>query len=316
MTSNATLARADLAIADLDTNGGLLLPEQANQFIDMIFDEPTILPQARVVRMAAPEVKINRLGFGTRMLHGATETGSANDNGSNSRWLAAAKRSKPVTSQIVINSAEQIAEVRLPYEALEDNIEGQAFEAHIMQQIAQQVARDLEEFALWADTSIDPNTDDLLCLQDGWIKRLSSHVVDNTSAGISPDLMGDALLALPQKYLKDLASLKAFISVANTIKYRMKVAQRPTGFGDSALQGAIPLVAHGLLMEGAPMLAADNIGATGLVTYPQNLIFGIRRDISIETDKDIRSREYIIVVTLRVGLQIDDANAGVKLINI
>lgn len=34
-------SRADLALADLAANGGLLLPEQANQFIDFILEAPT-----------------------------------------------------------------------------------------------------------------------------------------------------------------------------------------------------------------------------------------------------------------------------------
>jgi hypothetical protein len=312
-TRNENLARADIAISDLDTNGGLLQPEQANAFIDMILDEPTIVKQSRVVKMEKPEMWINRLGFGSRILRAARTTGSANDDGSNDRYVRKADRAAPTTSQIQLTSSEIIAEVRLPYELLEDNIEGQSVEAHIMRLIAQRAALDLEEWALWADTA---DADAYMALQDGWLKRATAHVADNLSAGMNPDLVADALLALPQKYLRYLPQMKGFISVANTIRYRQNVSQRQTGFGDSALQGAIPLVAHGLQLEGAPMLAADNIGATGLVTFPKNLIFGIRREVSVETDRDIRSREYIIVLTLRAGLQIDDADALVKLENI
>lgn len=312
-TKNELLARADLAIADLDTNGGLLEPDQANAFIDMIMDEPTIVQQARVIRMAAPEVKINRLGFGSRILRAARTTGSADDSGDNNRYVRAADRAKPTSSQIQLTSSEVIAEVRIPYEVLEDNIEGQSMEAHVMRLIARQAALDLEEFALWADTA---SGDAFLALQNGWLQRATAHVADNLSAGVSPDLVADALLALPQKYLRYLPQMRGFISVANTIRYRQRVSERQTGYGDSALQNTIPLQAHGLRLEGAPMLAADNIGATGLVTFPQNLVFGIRRDITVETDKDIRSREYIIVLTMRCGLQVDDSDALVKLVNI
>lgn len=312
-TPNDLLQRADLTVAQLDTNGGLLQPEQSKQFIDMILDEPTMLPQARVIRMASQEVWINRIGFGSRILRAARQTGSAQDDGDNARYMRAADRAAPTTSQIQLTDSELIAEVRIPYEALEDNIEGQSLEAHIMRLIAQQVALDLEEWALWADkTSVDA----MMALQDGWMKRATSHVADNLGAGVSPDLFTNALLALPQKYLKYLPRMRGFISVANTIRYRQKVSQRQTGYGDAAMQDQIPLFAQGLRLEGAPMLAADNIGASGLVTFPQNLIFGIRRDVKVETDKDIRSREYIIVVTLRAGLQIDDSDALVKLENI
>ena len=312
-TTNENLARADLAIADLNSNGGLLQPEQANQFIDLVLDQPTILKQARVHRMSAPEVWINRMGFGSRILRAARTTGSANDGGDNDRYVLKADRAKVTTSKIQLTSSEIIAEVRLPYEALEDNIEGPSLEAHIMRLIAEQAALDLEEFALWADTG---SGDAFMALQNGWLKRSNAHVADNLGAGVNPDLFATALLAMPQKYLRYLPQMRGFVSVANTIRYRQKVAQRQTGYGDAALQEAIAISAHGLRLEGAPMLAADNIGATGLVTFPNNLVFGIRRDITVETDKDIRSREYIIVLTLRAGLQIDDADAVVRLDNI
>lgn len=312
-TTNELINRADLTVAQLDTNGGLLQPEQSKQFIDMILDEPTMLPQARVIRMGASEVWINRIGFGSRILRAARQTGSAQDDGDNARYMRAADRAAVTTSQIQLNDSEVIAEIRLPYEALEENIEGQSLEAHIMRLIAQQVALDLEEWALWADTG---SGDAFLALQDGWMVRATSHVADNLSAGVNPDLFANALLALPQKYLKYLPTMRGFISVANTIRYRQKVAARQTGYGDSALQNTIPLFASGLKLEGAPMMAADSIGASGLVTFPQNLLFGIRRDVKVETDKDIRSREYIIVVTLRAALQIDDSDAIVKLENI
>lgn len=314
-TRNENLLRADIAIGQLDTNGGLLEPQQANAFIDLILDQPTILPQVRVVRMNAPEVKINRIGFGQRILRAAVQAGGANDDGSNDRYVRKADRSAPTTSQIKLNDSEVIAEVRIPYEVLEDNIEGQSLEAHIMRLIAERAALDLEEWALWADTGL-AGSDPFLGLQDGWMKRATSHVADNASAGINPDLFTNAMIALPQKYLRNLPQMRGFVSMANTLKYRSNVSKRWTGYGDSALQQDVPLMAHGLRIEGAPMLAAAQDGTSGLVTFPQNLLWGIRRDITIETDKDIRSREYVIVLTLRAAVQIDDVDAVVKLTNI
>lgn len=316
-TRNENLARADIAINQLDTNGGLLQPEQANAFIDLILEQPTILPQVRVVRMNAPEVKINRLGFDQRILRAARNAPGlgAEDDGSNGRYVRKNERAAPITTQIILRDSEVIAEVRIPYEVLEDNIEGASLEAHIMKLIAERAAVDLEELALWGDTAV-ASSDPYLGLQDGYLKRATAHVADNLGAGVNPDLFANAMLAMPQKYLRNLAQMRAWVSMANTIRYRQNVSRRQTGYGDSALQTDIPLQAHGLKVEGAPMLAADGIGATGLVTFPQNLLWGIRRDITVETDRDIRSREYIIVLTLRIATQVDDADALVKLENI
>jgi hypothetical protein len=313
-TSNENLARADLVLADLESNGGKLQPEQAKQFIDFVVEEPTLLKQCRVERMNAPSKKISSMGFGSRIMHVAPTSGSAADDGTNTRYLAAAKRAKVSTRQLEIFAHERIVEVRIPYEVLEDNIEGQSMEQHIMRQMAIQVAIDSEEVALFSDTTI--LTDDDLAVEDGWLKLIAAHIVDNANAGCEPDMFANAMLALPQKYLRNLTQLRAYITEANAIRYRQKVSKRATGYGDAALQSDVPLAAHGLKIEPAAMLAADGVGTKGLVTFPKNLIWGIRRDISVETGKDIRSREVIIVLTLRTGVEVDDTDAAVKLIRI
>lgn len=314
MTNQELARRADLALADLSSNGGILSPEQTDTFIDLVYDEPTILKQVRQVRMNAPEVKLNRIGFNTRILTAAAQAGGANDAGSNDRYVLEANRAKPTTSQITLTSAEIIAEVRIPYEALEDNIEGQSFESHVMRLIAGRAAIDLEEFALHADSA---SSDAFLALGNGYLKRMTSNVVNNASAGISPAMFQNGLLAVPQKYLRNLSTMKHYVSMANTIKYRGLVAQRATGYGDTMLTTGAPIFAHGVPVEGAPMLAAQAGGETkGFLAIPQNLIFGLRRQVSVETDKDIRSREIIIVLTLRAGLQIETEEACVKYTNI
>lgn len=310
-TSSAALIRADLALSDLTTNGGILSPEQANQFIDFVVEEPTILQQVRQIRMNSPEVKINRLGFDSRIMRAARQAGSANDDGSNDRYVRKADRAAPRTSQISVTTKEVIAEIRIPYEVLEDNIEGQSLQTHIIRQIAQRAALDLEELGLWGDTT---SADTYLALQDGWMKRANKHVLDWELAGIDPSLFATALLTLPQRYLRLVGQMKAFVSEADVIRYMQWLQARGTAMGDAAIQGNLPLVSSGLRIEGAGSLALGPTGTAGhgLITPPKNLIWGIQRDISIESDKDIRSREYIIVVTARVGTQIDDTDAVVR----
>ncbi len=317
-TANENLQRADLALSQLATNGGLLSPEQTNTFIDLVLDEPTVLKQIRQVRMPTPTMKINKIGLTGRMLRAATQVGSAEDDGSNPRYLAKSKRSAPTTSQIEMSTKEVIAELRIPYEVLEDNIEGMSMEAHLMRLIASRGALDLEDLVLHGDSA---SADDLLALHDGFLKRATAHIVDNANAGPNDEMITNALLAMPQQYLRYLPQMKAFISQANKIKFQASRQARQTALGDSSVTGNLALQSSGLTIEEAPMLAADvgaagGAGRKGLVTNPKNLIFGVQRQLTIETDKDIRSREYIIVLTMRVALNVEDSNAVVKLINI
>ena len=305
------IKRTDIAISDLTSNGGILNPEQANMFIDMIQETPTILNQARIVPMNSPTMKINRMGFGSRIMRAAPQGVSpyAEDDGTNDRYLAAADRSAITTAQISLTTKEVMAEVHIPYEVLEDNIEGQSFEDHVMRLIAERSAEDFEEWMLEADTG---SADDYLALNDGLLKTATSNVLDNASAGISPDVFESALLAMPQKYLRNRSGLRNFIPVAEEIKYRANVAKRATGYGDSALQQDGTLVAYGVPVEGAPLMPAS----TGLFTHPQNILFGIQRTIQMETMRDIRARAVIIVVTARIDSVWDDELFVVKLTNI
>lgn len=124
--------KADMALADLTANGGLLLPEQNDTFIRKLIDAPTFLRAVRSHPMNAPEERINKIGFGGRILRAASQTGGQEDNGTNGRYLAKADRSAPTTSQISMATKEIIAEIRLPYEVFEDNIEGDGLKDTIL----------------------------------------------------------------------------------------------------------------------------------------------------------------------------------------
>ncbi len=313
-TSNERLLRADVALAQLASNGGLLNVEQTKTFIDMVVDEESVLKQCRVVQMPSPSMKVNKIGISGRMLRAASQTGTAEDDGSNGRYLVKAQRTAPTTSQIQLDTEEVIAEVRIPYEVMEDNIEGDRFEEHILRLIAAKTALDLEELMLFGDTT--HATDTYLALVDGWLKRCSLHYVDNASTGANDAMITNALLAMPQKYLKNINAMRGYISYANQIKFQQTRMVRNTILGDASVVGNAPLYSQGLKIDPVATLAADNLGQKGLITMPKNLLMGIQRKVTIETDKDIRSREYIIVLTARVASQVEDTDGVVQLINI
>ena len=322
MTSNSSLLRkADLAIADLQANGGELLPEQGAAFIRKLIKQPTLIRQCRVVEMLAPKRKINKIGFGKRILRKA-QSGVA---------LTQAQRSKPTTEQLELDTKEQIAEVRLPYDVLEDNIE-RAISANneasntgpgglrqtIIDLIAERAALDLEELALLADTAYtnptDQDAEDYLSQLDGWLKRArtTGHVVDAGAATISKAVFKKGLKSLPSQYQRNKAALTHFVSVNNATEYRDTLADRGTGLGDNMVQGNSPLFAYGSSVADVALMPEDG----GLYTDPLNLIFGIQRQVSMEFDKDITQRVYIIVLTCRVDFQIEEPDAIVGYENI
>jgi hypothetical protein len=95
---------------------------------------------------------------------------------------AATDRSKPTTSQITLTTSEVMAEVRIPYEVLEDNIERGGMADTVLALIAERAALDLEELLILGDTA---SGDAYLALMNGILKRVTTNVVDAQNGSIS-----------------------------------------------------------------------------------------------------------------------------------
>lgn len=308
MGNKEIIKKADIALSDLATAGKLNV-EQTNRFVRQLIDSPTILRDVRTVGMKSPEMAINKIGFGSRTLRPAV-SGTA---------LSSGDRVKPDLSKVLLTTKEVIAEVRIPYDVMEDNIEQASvagapdqgaggLHQTIVDLLAQRAALDLEELALLGDTA---SGDPYLAMLDGWLKKTTSNVV-NAGAIFSKDLIKQALKTMPTRFLRDRAQMKHYVSVDNETEIRDQYGGRQTALGDQHVQGNLPITVFGSTVQGAAMMPEAN----GLFTNPNNLIFGIHRDIMIEYDKDITTRTFIVVLTARVGTAIEEEPAIVKYTNI
>ena len=146
------IKKADLALSDLAA-GGLLTVEQSDRFFRKLIKSPTILRQVRTVVMSKPEMEINKIGFGTRIMRPAASATP----------LIQADRAKPDLGKVTLSTKEVIAEVRIPYDVLEDNIEGGniavdpqsgagGLHGTLVDLIAERAALDFEELLLLGDT--------------------------------------------------------------------------------------------------------------------------------------------------------------------
>ena len=322
MTGNAELLRkADLVLSDLSNNGGLLQPEDSASCIRKLIKPTALIGQVRVVEMLAPQRKINKIGFGSRIMRKATSGTALTQN----------QRSKPTTEVITLSTKEVIAEVRLPYDVLEDNIErAQAatnsasntgaqggLKDTLIALIADRAALDLEELGLLGDTTYtnggDQDDQDYLSMFDGWLKLAgTSNTVDAGNVTVTKTLFRDGMKAMPVQYLRNKGTMAHFVSQNNEIMYRDTLADRVGGLGDSMVTGTNPVPAFGVPVRPVPLLPDDK----GFFGDPMNLIFGIQRQVSMEFDKDITSRVYIIVLTARVAFQVEETLALVKYTNI
>ena len=298
--TNEELVKKAMITADNIAAAGKLNPKQANKFIDIVIDQPTLLNRVRTVRMNSPQRKIEKIGFGSRILNAAPTSGT---------YLAAGSRAKPDLGLIELSTKEIIAEVWIPYDVLEDNIEHEKMEDTIMRHIAQRTALDLEELLINGD---ETSGDAYLALLDGVLLMSGNALIDGTDLGYSRDLWKAIIDGMPTQYLRNINLMNFFASHNTDHSYRHALASRETGLGDALITGRQPVYGYGVRLD--PCALMPNTGA--LFTYPNNIIWGIQRQIMIETDRDIRARVLQIVLTMRIDFKAETPEAIVVAENV
>lgn len=310
--ANELSQKADLALSDLSSNGGLLSPEQNERFIQNLTDTDTIMRVVRTVPMSAPTQKINKLGFASNIMKPASQNRAAATSLHTGRYLADAHRSAPTSSQVTLTTSEVMAEVRLGYEILEDNIEKGGMENTVLALISAKMAEEMEKLLVQGDYANTGGADPWLDLMDGLLALSTAHVYDAGGAPVSASVFNTALKQMPTKYRANRNAMRWMTAMDTEADYRLAVASRGTGLGDAVLTGNTPLPVLGIPMIGAAFMPTTNI----LFTNPQNCIFGVQRNIRLETERDIRAREVIIVVTMRIAVAIEETDAVVKVTNL
>lgn len=297
--------RAD-ATTGLLSSGGALPTEAADKFIQIAQDATPLLAAVRRITMPTKDYRLPKIVMSGRMLKVAPSEGAAS-----------ATRVAPTTSEVLLQSKALQLAVKLTDEMLEENVERDGFERTLMSMIGEKVGIDLEEIALASDT-LSGDAD--LATQNGWIKLITSNVVDAADANISQAIFESAHTAVPMRFRR--GKHKWFVQEHAGETWRNVTSARQTALGDAAiLQGMIPPAV------GMPVVQVGNMPVTAaggghpavskaLYCDPKNLLLGFFRDIRIETERVARESATYIVVTCRVAFQIEHEAACSKITNL
>ena len=317
MKMKTLLAKADIALADL-ANGGLMQPTQANNFIRILTQDTALLDDVRMQMMNTPSLVVNKLDLASRALRVANQdtisSPIAGEEGT--RALARADRVKVTTSKVTLNTYEVIAEVNLPYEVLEDTIEGgqidnTQFQQTVLAKLGERIRVDIEDVMFNGDTG---SGDSFLAARDGVLVQSTSNVVNNGGAALDAVTFNEMIQTLPDKFKRVMNRYRFYVAHNKRLQYMMQVAQRQTGLGDSVLvsgDGA------NFAPFGVPLIGAASMPSNvGLFIDPANIIFGVQRQMRMEFDRDSRERVLIIVFTMRFDFKLEQEDMVVKAINL
>lgn len=310
-------------------SGGLLNAEQSNKFLDYMWDATVLGSQVRTIRMRSNTVDIDKVGVGQRLARVATE---AVDDGVNAG---------ATFTKISLTTTKFRLDFELSTESLEDNLEGAALEDHIARLMATQFGNDMEDVAINGDTTL--TGDALLKGVDGWRKRAlaGAHVVDNGGSNIGRAAFNKALKSMPRQYMQRRTGLK-WLTGSNVIQdYLYSLTQSASGLvspeslaeqilvnGPVRTEGnagytTIPV--FGIRAQEVPLFDETRngtySGASGAhgelwLTFPDNLIWGIKREVTVYREFKPKKDTIEYTVYVRAGTQIENLDAFVVVRNI
>lgn len=323
LTQDQLLNRLDKAFKSAvditDAGDAILNPAQFDNFIQTIEAENVLLNDARFMQMDEAKVNIDRVSMSDRVL----KAGSATDG--TVRSLDDDDISKPTFAMNQLIAQELQSFTGIYDRTLRRIIEKENFVNTLIQLISKAAGRDLEEFAIFADDDILYATDDMLHLTDGWIKLAGNKVYGGTGAtDFDPDGdeapidMFDAMIDdLDKKYLETPENYAFYVNWAVADGYRDFLSARGTTLGDQVItQGLLPPY-KGIQVKYLPRLARSTVttnnraGSVALLTNPDNTVWGVFHEVTLEPDRIPKDRRTDYVLTFEGDSHYEDEDAAV-----
>jgi len=319
------------------SGSGLLYPDQANRFLDYMWDATILAKASRTIRMRSNTTEIDRVSVGQRIMTVASED-NPRDYVNASDDTAKFTNAAATFSKVSLTTRKLRLDWELSSESLEDNIEGPDLEDHIARLMATQAGNDIEDVLInGTGTSTG-----LLSAFKGFrtLALANAHVVDAAGLGLDKAVFNMAIKTMPRKYKQRRNQLR-FFSGSNLVQDYLYNLTANAGNGnpfdiasgvirgDVAANdggpGTVTPFAFGIPVINVPLMdetrAGDYSSPSGLhgdlhLTFPQNFIIGIKRDVTVyrlfQPKKD--TIEYTLFI--RVGCQVENFDAHVIVKNI
>lgn len=310
---NRTLVqKADLALAELTSGGGVKQPVSAN-FIRIMIDASVLLPEVRTIPMAEPIQKIPNVGFLSSVLRKASD-GVA---------LSVGDRAKPDLGSVTLTTSLLKAECRITEGQLEDNVEGDRFQALVGEELMKAAGRDLENLVINGDTTL--TTHAYLGTFDGLLKLTTTNSVDLTGAAaiIGRDHAKALMQTLPAQFQQNKAAMRFYTSYDAEIKQRSLLADRGTAMGDVMVASEVPVMLLGVPLKGVPLFpttlnAAGASNETNILycNPKESIVVGIQRNMEMRLWEEPRQDGIFLIVKMKVACKFGYEPAVAKAIKV
>ena len=145
-TTNLGTTGSDLSGDGRTLSGtGLLYPDQANRFLDYMWDATILAKAARTIRMRSNVTEIDRVSVGQRIMTVASEDNPRDYTGYDAGSTGQFSNAAATFSKVSLTTRKLRLDWELSSESLEDNLEGPDLEDHIARLMATQAGNDIED---------------------------------------------------------------------------------------------------------------------------------------------------------------------------
>lgn len=299
-----------------EAGSGILRPEQAQRFIDYVWDATVLAQDGRRVTMRANTMELEKVNVGERVIRAAAQgIGDYTNTGA-------------TFTKVELTTKKIRLDWEVSAEALEDNIEGAALEDHLVRLMTNAFANDIEDLAINGDGA----TGNFLSIMKGFVKKHQdngdSHeaVVTVADNAWTPEVMQEIVLAMPRKYRALKNNLKFYAGTdvfAGIVKHNGTLADaiaeamgnRVAGtsanrqaYLDGSAQtfgGARTTRVLGIDVQEVPYYPAGYVD----LTFPQNRVWGFQRDIVVNREYKAKKDTIEYTVFVRFGIQWEEEDA-------
>lgn len=293
---------------------GILRPEQANRFIDYVWDATTLANDGRRVTMRANSMELEKVNVGERVIRAANQGDATFQNAG------------ATFTKVELTTKKLRLDWEVSAEALEDNIEGGALEDHLVRLMTSAFGNDIEDLAINGTGYSGDGT--FLGIMNGFVNRTKTdgfaHATVVPTKAVSTDWatadLQKIILAIPRRYRAIQSGLKFYAGTdvfANIVRNNGTVfsavgsteAARGSFLAgvDQTIGGARQTRVLGINVLEVPFYPADYVD----LTFPQNRIWGFQRDITVNRfyvpKKD--TIEYTVFVRFGINWEEQDAVA-------
>ncbi len=266
----------------LNSDSVHLNEEQADKFIDYIKDESALLPNSRVVKMKKPIKEIERVMTDEHFLK----------PGSHDKALD--KDTKFTSSRKELKAEVVRWLVKLTDDELNDNIEWEAFEQHLMQMIAKKIANELDIASYKGRKVATPNASEWILglfngfkyqAENAW--KVVDATVDFADRNISKTKLKKTMRMLKNQYRQNanwFMNIDSYIDFQDLYNTTDKKGTdiRTSLYGKNIIE--IPLMdVEELVVDGVASSTASGTSSAG------------QKDLTVADGTDFASGQFIVV---------------------